>query len=203
MSRRSRWSGAAGLALAAGMIASACGIPIEASPRVLPKTALPEVLRLPPPTPSGGPPPAKAPFTIFIYLIQGISGDLVRVSRPVADRPTVQAVLNQLEAGPLSTDYHDGYESAVSTSSHLQSIGKVVNHVAKIRLDSYFSALTGEEPVQELGQIVWSVTHTPLGVDKVRFVGPDGLPVAVETASGTFVNPGKPVGPNNYILQNP
>jgi hypothetical protein len=131
--------------------------------------------------------------------------------------PTVQEVLKLLEYGPYGSDYQDNYGSALNVSSNLQSAGPRPTGVgpcprsttapspsggssttttappstrcglATIRLDRFFSELQGEAPIEELAQIVWSVTES-LRVTEVRFLGADGRPVAVEKADGRFVD---------------
>ncbi|MGO9557500.1 MAG: GerMN domain-containing protein [Acidimicrobiales bacterium] len=185
---------------AGGLGLSACGIPVSGSPQVLSRSGLPPALvqqQYPTPTASSGKPTQGKP--IIIYLIQNISGDLVPVARSVRN-VTVQAVIAELVAGPVSSEYEKGYESAVNTSSRLAASGPR-RHIATVRLDQDFFQLKGEAPVQELGQIVWTLTKSPDGVRAVRFVGPDG-PIPVEIASGRFVT--RPVGQDNYCeLVNP
>lgn len=179
-------------ALALG--SAACGIPLSASPHKLSRSALPLALTKPPPTPSGHAGSSKGE-TVYIYLIADISGDLVRVPRTVARPATVQRVLDSLEVGPLSQDYRVGDESAVNTNSHLVAVGPVESGTATVQLDRYFFQLQGEAPVQELAQIVWSLTQSDLGVQRVRFVSAAG-PLAVETEEGRFVD--RPVTEYDY-----
>lgn len=185
------------LTVAAGFALAACGIPAS-GPQVL-HSGLPQVLELKPQRESqgSGPPSLKGGVTVNIYLIQGLTGELVQVQRTVP-RLTVQAVLDQLEDGPTFKDSRDDYESAVASRSHLQAIGvSKRTHVATVQLDSYFEGLTGEEPVEELGQIVWTLTMTTaLHVDAVRFISEAGSPAAVPTLTGHFTS--QPVSRSNY-----
>ncbi|MHB8243770.1 MAG: hypothetical protein ACYDGN_00255 [Acidimicrobiales bacterium] len=196
-----------GVGLVLALSLAACGIPISQSPSRLPRSALPQVL-------VQVAAPARACHsrgvgfkTVHIYLVQAIPGDLVRVNRCVTLPPTVQKVLKVLEAGPFTTEYHNDLESALNINSNLQAIGPVGTcpgplrpkahcGLATVRLDRYFSGLRGEAPIQELGQIVWSLTQSDLGVTEVRFLGPNGGPVSVETATGRFV--ARPVTINDY-----
>lgn len=200
---RARASGAllACLLLAAG--AGACGVPISASPHRISHSALPQALlelRPPATSPTGTQPTTSKEVPIDIYLIQDVSGTLAPVVRQVSPPVTVQKVLDQLEAGPLSVDYHNGDESAVSPRSHLVAVGPVDHGVATVRLDQSFTRLTGEAPVDELGQIVWSLTKAPLHTTAVRFVGNGGA-LPVETGDGVFVN--RPVTEKDYKLLAP
>lgn len=182
----------AGLVL--GLVAAGCGIPLSSSPRHLPSSALPAALierQQVAPNNNG----TSKGQTIYIYLVAS-SGDLVQVARTVSPPATPQEVLYALEAGPFSTEYHDGYESAVSGSSHLVAEGPVRSGTLKVRLDRQYSQLSGETPVEELAQIVWSLTASNLGVKQVQFVSSTG-PVPVEIDTGVFVN--RPVKPADYL----
>lgn len=194
------------LLCAAALCLSSCGIPTASSPSKLPRTALPRVLE----QNASSSPACSASDTrlqpVYIYLVQAISGDLVQVARCVTRPATVQKVLDVLEAGPLSAEYHDDYESALNIDSNLQAVGPITPcsktktaplcALATVRLDRYFDQLHGEDPIEELGQIVWSLTRSGLGITDVRFLSPKGLPVAVEIATGRFVN--RPVTEQDY-----
>ena len=183
---------------AAGVALAGCAIPVSKSPSLLPKSDVPEALTQKPPQVNAQPNEATSKqVSIYIYLIQAITQNLVPVTRYVAPPPTVQKVLDQLEIGPLSADYHAGDESAISPTSHLVSVGSVVKGTATIRLDNSFIQATGENAVDELAQIVWSVTRTHLGVRQIHFVGPNG-PISVEIATGRFVD--RPVSQKDYEL---
>lgn len=177
------------IALAALAVLAGCGIPVSASPHLLSKSVVPEaLLQSPSPPPVSDHTEKSTELPIDIYLVQASSGDLVAVPRFIAKPATAQEVLDQLEGGPLSTEYHAGDESAISTYSHLLVVGRTVHHVVTVELDQSFSQLRGDAPIDELGQIVWSLTGAPLDprVHAVRFVGTDGQPVAVETDKGGF-----------------
>lgn len=166
---------------------SACGIPLSSAPRRLPSSQLPAALtQRQPASPQQSPSSTKGQ-TVFIYLVSNVSGLLVQVERSVSRPATVQKVLYALEEGPFSTEYRLGYESAVSGSSHLVAVGPVDNGTATVRLDRQYGLLSGETPVEELAQIVWSLTASNLGVKQVQFVGTSG-PVPVEIDTGVFVN---------------
>jgi hypothetical protein len=184
----------AGLALVA-LGLGACGIPLSSAPHRLPSSALPAALtQRQPASPQQSPSSTKGQ-TVFIFLVSSASGLLVQVDRSVSRPATVQKVLYALEEGPFSTEYRLGYESAVSGASHLVAIGPVINGTATVRLDRQYGLLSGETPVEELAQIVWSLTSSNLGVKRVNFVGSNG-PVPVEIDTGVFVN--RPVTSSDY-----
>ncbi|HLI44683.1 MAG TPA: hypothetical protein VKU92_09465 [Acidimicrobiales bacterium] len=161
---------------------------------------------------------------VIIYLVQSITGGLVSQTECVKTQSvTVQQVLTTLEAAGAESDYPD--DTALNVSSDLQSVGPGPSGIgpcppkrhrqtvsststttttapsgtgctmATVRLDRYFLELQGEAPIQEIGQIVWSLAKS-LGVREVRFLGPGGGKVAVETASGRFVD--TPVTTSQY-----
>ncbi|MGO9195831.1 MAG: GerMN domain-containing protein [Acidimicrobiales bacterium] len=175
------------------LAAAGCGIPLATGPQELARSAMPQALtqQQAPPAPNRHPDNAE---DIYIYLIAEFSGDLVAVSRTVSPHATVQGVIDELEAGPLSTEYHSGDESAISTGSKL--VGKApVKGIATVRLDRRFFQLEGEAPVQELGQIVWTLTKNFPEIKAISFAGPHG-PIPVETDTGRFVS--NPVSAKNY-----
>ena len=185
------------LCLICAVLLSGCGVPLSSSPQRLATSALPAALLQPQQATSADATSSSKGQTIYIYLVASISGNLVEVARSVSRPATVQKVILALEAGPFATEYHDGYESAVSSTSHLVAVGPVKDGTATIRLDRQYSEQTGEAPVQELAQIVWSVTRTHLGVRQIHFVGPNG-PISVEIATGRFVD--RPVSQKDYEL---
>ncbi|MHB1986709.1 MAG: GerMN domain-containing protein [Acidimicrobiales bacterium] len=177
------------------VLSTACGIPLSGGPHNLPRSALPQALLQRQVPPAAGHNSNVKVETVFVYLIADVSGDLVPAARSVPRPVTVQEVINALEVGPLSQDYRVGDESAINTNSHLVAAGPVENGTATVQLDHYFRQLQGEAPVQELAQIVWSLTESVPGVQRVRFIGTDG-PLAVETDTGAFVN--RPVSKKDY-----
>ncbi len=179
-----------------GGLCAGCGIPVANAPKTLPKDAEPPaLLQKANPGPHN---PYHDAAQIVIYLIQDISGELVPVTRTVERPVTVQEVIDELEQGPDYVDYRNGDESAVSTSSDLVAKGAVKSGVSTIRLDQAYEKLTGEAPVDELGQIVWSLVKSGLEVRQVRFLAPywPYAPTSVEIDTGGFVD--RPVGVADY-----
>lgn len=191
------------LVLFCSLLAGACGIPTGALPTPV-TSPLPALVRHKLPKPSC--PIHVGLETISIYLLKGVAGSLVPVTRCVSDPVTPQTVLVTLEEGPLPPEYRDNLESAINVDSRLQAIGHVrLCHrfrvsfcgLVVVRLDHYFSQLQGEAPIDELGQIVWSLTESHLGISEVRFVDPKNKALPIEIASGTFVN--RPVSTSDYL----
>lgn len=192
-----RAAGLASALLAASLLACSCGIPTSTAPRLMSRSALPAALVQQAPRNSGHGGGSGNFAEIRIYLVQIVSGELVCVTRPVKRPVTVQSVLDELEAGPVPSDYENGDGSALATESHLTFLG-MAKKTATIRLDSYFVSLEGEAPVEEVAQIVWTVIEDDPGVRRIRFLGPSG-PIAVETyKTGRFVH--RAVGESDYEL---
>ena len=204
--------------VAAGAALAACGIPISSGPSRLPAAALPQGLLIQQQATHRVCPQSigRGLKTVDIYLVQAISGSLVAEPRciPTTTPITVQSVLELLEAGPAFAEYYDNIESSINIDSDLQSLGPGPTGVAScahparpvtfgarcglatVRLDRYFTNLQGEQPIQEIAQIVYTLAGTPLGVTAVRFLGPNGLAQPVETADGSFVD--RPVTTADY-----
>lgn len=204
---------AVGLALlAAMMLAGACGIPISRGPTVL-KAVVPQVVLQPEPAQSQCVQPTTKFEKIYIWFVRVgiVPGQLARVDRCVQRPVNVEEVLKVLEVGPYTNEEADGYVSDVNLNSSLTAVGGVrrcpppLQHnprcgLATVRLDRYYDELQGLQPIDELGQIVLSLTDSGLGVTEVRFLTPDGAPAGVETGSGGFVRPDQPVTAADYKI---
>jgi hypothetical protein len=101
----------------------------------------------------------------------------------VGPKPTGVAPCPRTHKKPTVPTSSAGATTTTTTAAPQSACG-----LATIRLDPYFSQLTGEQPIDELAQIVFSLTESPLHVTEVRFLAPNGRPVAVETSDGRFVN---------------
>lgn len=209
--RRRRLALPAGLVLLA-LLAGACGVPISRGPTLL-KAQVPSVLGQPEPAQSQCVQPNAKFEKIYIWLVRAGLGPegLAKVDRCVPKPVTAEDVLKYLEVGPYVNEEADGYVSDLNLNSSLAAIGGVtkcpppLQHdphcgLATVRLDRYYEQLQGEAPIEELGQIVLSLADSGIGVSEVRFVGPNGSPIGVETGAGEFVKPGQPVTAEDYKL---
>ena len=194
------------LVLGLGLLASACGIPLSKGPTRI-AVGLPQAVVNPAQQAADCHADSVHLVKIYIYLVQAIPGTLVPASRCVARPVTPQEVLKALEVGPYETEEREGIETALNASSNLMVQGGYARcapprqhaagcHLVRVRLDRYFFEGEGEAPIEEIGQIVYSLTQSGLGVDEVRFLGATGSPVYVETATGAFVN--RPVSVADY-----
>jgi spore germination protein GerM len=136
---------------------------------------------------------------VALYFV--LNGRLQPVSRPFPLPVTPQAVVNQLEAGPLEQDQPPGLRSAVPSNS----IGavSVTGGVATVDLaPNFVQPTTGTDQLAvpnvdqplAFGELVLTLTSLP-GVGQVRFtVG--GQPQGALAADGSLVE--GPVSADNY-----
>jgi hypothetical protein len=210
-----RYVPALALVVSACLLA-ACGVPLSSSPTRLPASDVPAGLQanVVPTLACQNKPQEKI---INVYFVAYESGNLQSVGRcvPSTERLTVTVVLKLLEEGvPVNETNLTSY---VLPNSNLVSVGPGPSGVgpcprkqtttrkttrttvptrstpscglATVRLDRYYYLLVGSQPIDELAQIVWSLTkQANLGVTEVLFEGPSGRPKSVQTASGTFVS---------------
>lgn len=172
--------GPASAALAALVLAAACGVGPQGTPVRISAEDVPADLRV-----TGGSTTTSSPedtrrVEVFLVANRGLVG----VGREVpADEPLLQGTLDALAAGPTTAEAASGLRSALPAEGRIDA-GKVDGRVATVDLPSSFVELTPAEQGAALAQLVYSAT-TVSGVDAVRFtVG--GKPVAVPRLDGTL-----------------
>jgi hypothetical protein len=166
--------------LAVGALAAGCGVPVSASPDVLPASAVRDGLLNPQPrpfrslrtTPKGD---------IDIFLVDTQDDELVAVARPAGSNPGAQQALNDLVQGPVGAEQFDGLASDLTNAS-LSASGPAAHGVVTINLGKNFGEIL---PPLAVAQMVWTVSRVH-GVRGVLFV-----------ENGTVVHPptqgGEPV----------
>jgi hypothetical protein len=177
---------AASIAFAGGVALTACGVPIDASPRVLPKIELPSVLAHAPVTDvttTTRPPRIQGGTPVLIYWTQ--NNLLLPTPTDVRDSYTAQSLLQTLEIGP-GTNEGSLIESDLPVGSSLKFLGQS-GEIANVALDStYFE----EGPTQselEIAQVVFTLTEAKrLGISAVQFWF-DGNKIEAPTAVGSLV----------------
>jgi spore germination protein GerM len=171
---------------AMGVAGAACGVPVDASPRPLPRNAIPFDLLQPNPTTSTSTStttPVGVPVKIFFLDAQG---HLAPVERNVAAHPPggeLDAVMAAVIQGPTNVEA-ELYRSAIPTKTRVMRTSEA-DGVATIDLSANFGELVGPPQIQAVAQIVYSATALP-GVHGVAFEL-DGRPVQVPVASGAEV----------------
>lgn len=180
MQRRLRRLVAVGVACCATLVTTACGVPIGSGPQALPQSELPKALTE---VPEPHPPAATSGVHVPVYFL--LNSHLFAQETFVHKPPTLQELLNTLEAGPSITQYGKGITTALQGSSNLVGI-RVVHGVAEVGLDVAYYQLSEPQAVLELGQIVYTVGDLP-SVKSVLFFT-NGAPVEVETEHGNAVS---------------
>jgi spore germination protein GerM len=103
--------------------------------------------------------------TIFL---EGRNQHLVPVRREVPAPATIEAILDQLAAGPTSSESDRGLASPASSVGHF-AVGPAHEGVVSVDLPVSFENLGGQDQMVAAAQIVFTVT-TFSGVEGVRFL---------------------------------
>jgi hypothetical protein len=161
-----------------GLGLSACGLGVDASPRLVNPQQVPfGLLRPSPPTTS----PAFAGQYATIYL-EGPQR-LVAVSRDVPAPVTATRVLAALGQGPTSAEASEGLQSPISTAAPL-TIWRLRSTRVTVNVTKAFTTLAGENQAIAVAQLVYTLTALP-GIDAVG-IRIDGKRAKVPTGKGTL-----------------
>ncbi|MCL4414760.1 MAG: GerMN domain-containing protein [Acidimicrobiales bacterium] len=166
-------------AVAAIALLAACGVPTQAKPVPIARSAVPFSL-LAPSTPSATVPPAPVEVPVQVYLVAP-DGHLAPVTRDVAFPAPLSAVLVALLAGPTNPEASSGLESAIPSGARILSVSEAAG-TATIDLGNAFGQLVGQTQIEAIAQIVFSATSVP-GVHAVKF-DLAGTPIEVPVANG-------------------
>jgi spore germination protein GerM len=173
-----------------------CGLPIDGSPRAIPKGEVPPVLsaRNSAATTSTTTFPVGNAVPVQLWFVD--SGlRLTFIDRLVHKPATLQSVLNVLEAGPrgVAEVKRRRLRSYIPADAGLEALG-VDRGVATVEFGPPFSGIPTTQSNYAFGQIVYSLTHIP-GVHGVLFDFA-GSPSPAEIGSGAIVN--RPVTRHDY-----
>jgi hypothetical protein len=165
------------------LVASACGLPYDASPRALPG-ALPQALTSPlvtvPPTTL---PPRGHYAVVDLHFVQNTK--LYSFPTPVPEPLSIAEVLLTLEDGPPFSD--PALSNAVAPGSNLLALGPVVKGVVRVVADSPFYDVESTQAELEFGQVVYTLVDTKdLRVSAVQFYF-QGSAAAVVNGRGQVV----------------
>lgn len=164
-------------------VASGCGVPVDNSPTVLSKSAVPFNLLAPSPPSNAATSPTPSTVSVEIFLITS-SDQLVPVTRDVAFPAPLTAILGAVVDGPTNAESASGLQSAVPAQTQVLA-ATTSGHLATIDLSGTFAQLVGQPQIDAVAQIVFTVTALP-GLSEVAFEL-DGQQVVVPTASGVDV----------------
>jgi len=187
LGRGARALAGATLAVVAGGLVAACGIPVDSSPHALPSNAIPfGLLNKTSSTTSSTSTTTPTSVTVKVFFLDP-AGHLVAVERNVAAHPPggeLEAVLNALVQGPTSIEAGAGLRSAVPPTTRVLHTSEA-GGVATVDLSSVFGQLIGPPQIQAVAQVVYTATSLP-GITGVAFeLG--GQSVDVPVASGAQV----------------
>jgi spore germination protein GerM len=161
-----------------------CGVPNNADPQSLPKTAVPYDLLAPSALPSPTSTTLSNPQTLLtpvtIYLL-GATGILVARPRDVALPAALGEVLDALIGGPTAAETTDGISSSIPLDTTVLATS-IADGVATIDLSSSFEQAIGEQQVEAVAQVVFTAT-AQVNITAVRFEV-DGTPLSVPMGNG-------------------
>lgn len=175
---------------------SACGVPLDDTPRSVPRASLPEELFIDA-TPTPEIVPAQSdPARIFLV---GDSGRLVSVGRDIVPGPN--SILEALFDGPTDTEIAQDLSTALEDASVLRVLLDDSAKIAFVNLRS--SSLDDADPEQQLigfGQIVHSLTSLST-IERIVFTV-EGEGVEIPTDDGP-VSAGTAVGDKQFASLDP
>lgn len=180
-------------ALAAAVVAAACGVPTDAEPRPLLEDEAPPGLFGPPTTTAVPVTSDEATAEATIYLV-GPEERLVPVARRVPMTATLDDVLAALTAGPTEAEVAvSGLRTTIPAGATAASDG-VEAEVAQVDLGGAFAEAEGQDLVGAIAQVVFTLTAVP-GIEMVRFEL-EGRPIEVPADDGVLN--GAPLGRREF-----
>ena len=157
---------------------SACGLGVDASPRLVNPKQVPFGL-LRPSTPTTSPAFVGQYATIYLEGPQR----LVAVSREVPAPVTAARVLTALGQGPTSVEASEGLQSPISTAAPL-TIWRIGTTSLTVNVAKAFTTLAGQNQAIAVAQLVYTLTALP-GIDSIG-IRINGKRAKVPTGKGTL-----------------
>jgi spore germination protein GerM len=171
------------------LFGAACGVPTHDSAReVNPKDVPFELL-----DERAGPPVSEAFGAEEQVIYFARDRHLVGTARKLPPDSSMSRLLDALGRGPNRNEVDAGLRSALPDESRFPDVS-VSRGTATVDLGPRFTALSGEDQVIALAQLVYTVTGRP-GVGLVRFTL-DGQPTDVPRANGELT--GAPVSRDDF-----
>ena len=178
MTLRSRIGGIVGLAI---VVASACGVPTDGSPRAVSDNDLPASVRAGAATTTTTAESAAQQEVVDVYFIRGTR--IVRERDMVPAPADLDAVLGLLQRGP-SEKQTEARDRSALTGIDLIRAATVSGSTASIELDPSFADTPPTDQIFALAQIVLTATGRP-GVTTVR-LRVDGETISIPRADGSL-----------------
>jgi Sporulation and spore germination len=133
---------------------------------------------------------------VVIFLAK--NGRLIRAGRKVAPPVTLERVLRKLGQGPTRAEVATGTRSALPDGESFESV-TLSGGTATVDLSPPFTALSGNDQLLALAQIVWSLTARP-GIGQVQFTL-GGAAIDIPRANGSLTP--SPVSRDDYLSLSP
>jgi spore germination protein GerM len=183
-----------GIVLVVLALCGACGVPTHDSAHEVDAKEVPFQL-----LDEQAGPPVQEPVGAEEKLIYFARDErLVPTTRRLAPATTPSQLLDALGRGPNRNEVDAGLRSALPDESRFPDVA-VSRGTATIDLGRRFTALSGEDQVMALAQLVYTVTAQP-GIGLVRFTL-DGRPTEVPRANGSLTS--GPVSRDDYLAVAP
>lgn len=179
------------VALAAVLVLTGCGVPVQSSPDPIEPEAVPSQLRG-----SGhasSPRPSTAPGRTSLQVNFVRNDQLVTLRRQAPQTARLQAVIDDLIAGPSEIEQANGVTTALPPNASLKVV-KVDGAQVVLELAGDTEGRSATENVLAVGQIVLSVTALP-SVNEVTF-SRNGVPVEALLADGALTT--EPLTESDY-----
>ena len=165
-----------GVPLAVLVTGLSCGIPQDSHPNIVPGGAIGPALGATPPGATAA--PAGVDVTVFF-----VRADRVVPAGRTADRGDVNAALQSLLSGPREQELAAGLRTAMTGPGDVRLL-RTEGATAHVDLAAPFVAISGQEQILALAQVVLTATAVP-GIADVRF-SLEGQPVDVPRGDGTL-----------------
>jgi len=177
----------AALALVLG--AAACGVPLDAEPRLTPADDVPYDLL------------ASTTTTLVAAVDQGdetsiclaINSSVLSVGRDRSGQPPLNTLLQLVVAGPTEGEATLGLRSAIPTADMVTTVVSE-GGTAQVQLGATFAELPGDQQLLALAQITCTLTTQP-EIDRISFTLA-GKEIEVPIADGSLVS--RPVTRADY-----
>lgn len=145
----------------AGVVLTACGVPVGGSPATIARKNVPYGLldKTAPSTPSTTLP---TPYTVTIYFV-GPTGHLVPEERDVPvpyhldSNAGLVAIMQSLIEGPTASEAQAGLQGAIPAQTKVLAGTAITGSVATLNLSADFGQLSGQTQIQAVAQVAFTL----------------------------------------------